>query len=144
MNTASRFAIAALALAISAIALASSPKQRDAENLALFQQYASPPQDSMHYFRTDGFEYLGKNAQGDVALALWTGPSKVWLLTLQSPCPNLDFANAIALTSFSGDVHARSDFVKYGRGWQCRIESIQKVDYKALRAAKVSGQSSGM
>lgn len=142
MNTAARFAIATLASAISVAALAKSPKQRDAENLALFQRFASPPQDSMHYFRTDGFQYLGKNAQGEDALAVWTSPSEVWLLTLQSPCTNLDFARAIGLTSFSGNVHARADFVKYGRGWQCRIETIQKVDYKAVRAAKVNPQPS--
>lgn len=140
MNAASRFAIAALASAMAVVALAKSPKQRDAENLALFQRYASPPQDSMHYFRTEGFQYLGENAQGDVALALWTGPNIVWLLTLQSPCTNLDFARAIALTSFSGSVHARTDSVKYGRGWQCRIETIQKVDYKSVRAAMKATQ----
>ncbi|HET7558076.1 MAG TPA: DUF6491 family protein [Rhodanobacteraceae bacterium] len=143
MNTASRFAIAALASAISVVALAKSPKQRDAENLALFQRYASPPQDAVHYFRTDGFEYLGKNAQGEDALALWTGVNQVYLLTLQSPCVNLDLANAVALTSTSGSVHARMDFVKYGRDRQCRIETIRKVDYKAVRAAKVNGQPSG-
>lgn len=143
MNTAGRFAIAMLASAISVVALAKSPKQRDAENLALFQRYASAPQDSMHYFRTDGFEYLGKNAQGDDALALWTGVNQVYLLTLQSPCLDLDIANGIALTSTSGSVHARMDFVKYDRDRQCRIESIRKVDYKALRAAKVNAQPSG-
>jgi hypothetical protein len=137
MKTASSFAIAALAAAVSLVALADSPKQRDAENLALFQRYASPPQESMHYFRTDGFDYLGKDAQGADALALWTGVNQVWLLMLQSPCNNLDLANAIGLTSTSGDVNARMDYVKYGHGRQCKIETIQKVDYKAVRAEKV-------
>ena len=143
MQTASRFAIAALAAAVSMVAIADSPRQRDAENLALFQRFASPPQESMHYFRTDGFDYLGKDAQGQDALALWTGVNQVWLLTLQSPCNNLDLANAIGLTSTSGDVNARMDYVKYGHGRRCKIETIQKVDYKALRAAKVNAQPSG-
>lgn len=143
MQTASRFAIAALAAAVSMVAIADSPRQRDAENLALFQRFASPPQESMHYFRTDGFDYLGKDAQGQDALAFWTGVNQVWLLTLQSPCNNLDLANAIGLTSTSGDVNARMDYVKYGHGRRCKIETIQKVDYKALRAAKVNAQPSG-
>ena len=143
MEIASRFAIAALAAAVSMVAIADSPRQRDAENLALFQRFASPPQESMHYFRTDGFDYLGKDAQGQDALAFWTGVNQVWLLTLQSPCNNLDLANAIGLTSTSGDVNARMDYVKYGHGRRCKIETIQKVDYKALRAAKVNAQPSG-
>jgi hypothetical protein len=143
MKTASRFAIAALTAAVSLAAFAQSPKQRDAENLARFQRHASPPQDSMHYFRIDNFQYLGKNAQGEDAVALWTGVNQVYLLMLQSPCINLEYANAIGLTSTSGSVNARMDFIKYDHGRQCRIETIQGVDYKAVRAemARERGQS---
>jgi hypothetical protein len=134
MKAAGRFVMAALVSAVSLVASAQGPEQREAERLALFQRHASPPQQSMHYFRTEGFEYLGKNAQDEDVLALWTGVNKVWLLTLQSPCTSLDFANAIGLTSTSGEVNAHMDWVKYGHGRQCLIESIQKVDYKAVRA----------
>lgn len=139
MNTASRLVVALGAALLAVAALAQSPRQRDAENLARFQRYASPPQDSVHYFRTDGFQYLGRNAQGQDALALWTGVNQVYLLTLQSPCINLEYAHGIALTSTSGNVNARMDFVKYNRG-ECRIETIQKVDYKAVRAARRNAQ----
>lgn len=142
MKAASRFAIAALAAAIPLAAFAQSPTQREAARLALFQDHASPPQRSMHYFHTDGFEYLGKNAQGDDALALWTGVNEVYLLTLQSPCIDLDRPLAIGLTSTSGEVNARMDYVKYDHGRQCKIEAIQKVDYKAVKAAGAS-QSGG-
>lgn len=134
MKTASRFAISGLAVAVSLSAFAQGPTQREAERLALFQRYASPPQENMHYFHVDGFEYLGKNAQGDDALALWTGVNQVYLLTLQSPCIDLDRPLAIGLTSTSGDVNARMDYVKYDHGRQCKIETIQKVDYKALKS----------
>ncbi|HEX6613921.1 MAG TPA: DUF6491 family protein [Rhodanobacteraceae bacterium] len=141
MKSASRFAVSALAAAASLAALAQSPAQRNARDLALFQRYASPPQESVHYFRTDGFKYLGTNAQGDEAIALWTGVNQVYLLTLQQPCTHLDLARSIALTSTSGNVNARMDFVKYGRGRECRIETIQKVDYRAVRAAMKAAQS---
>lgn len=59
MKPAGRFAIAALAAVVSLTAFAQGPKQREAERLALFQRYASPPQQSVHYFQIDGFEYLG-------------------------------------------------------------------------------------
>ena len=138
MNTASRFAVAALAAAVCLGAFAQSPTQREAARLALFQSHASPPQRSMHYFRTDGFEYLGKNAQGGDALALWTGVNQVYLLTLQPPCIDLDRPLAIGLTSTSGEVNARMDYVRYDHGRQCKIETIQKVDYKAVKAANAS------
>lgn len=142
MNTASRLAVATAAFVMSVGAFAQSPTQRDARNLALFQRYASPPQDSVHYFRTDGFQYLGRNAQGDDAIALWTGVNQAYLLTLESPCINLEYANGIALTSTSGSINARMDFVKYDRHRQCRIETIQKVDYKAVRNAMKGAQPS--
>ncbi|HET9835467.1 MAG TPA: DUF6491 family protein [Rhodanobacteraceae bacterium] len=136
MKSASRFAVAALASAVSLAAVAQGPKQREAERLALFQRHASPPQRSIHYFRTEGFEYLGKDAQGQDVLALWTDVNHVYLLALESPCINLQYANGIALTSTSGNVSSRSDFVKYDRDRRCRIETIQKVDYRALKSDK--------
>ncbi|MGH8214047.1 MAG: DUF6491 family protein [Rhodanobacteraceae bacterium] len=118
---------------------AQSPTQRDAKELARFERYAGPPQRAMHYFRLDNFQFLGENAKGETAIAVWTGVNQVYLLTLQSPCKYLDLPLAISLTSTSGDVNARMDFVKYGHGQQCRIETIQKVDYKAMRAEKAQG-----
>lgn len=140
MKAAGRFVIAALVSGISFAAFAQSPTQRQAADLALFQRYASPPQRSMHYFTTEGFEYLGKNAQGQDTLALWTGVNKAWLLTLQPPCIDIDLPLAIGLTSTFGDVNAGMDYVKYGHGRQCKIESIQKVDYKAVRAAQAAAR----
>jgi hypothetical protein len=139
--------VAATLSMLVASAWAQSPKQRDAAELARFERHASPPQDSMHYFRLDNFQYLGKNAGGEDAIAVWTGVNQVYLLTLQAPCVNLDLPLAIGLTSTSGSVNARMDYVKYNYNGpqQCRIETIRKVDYKALRAEKeaAKAQSSG-
>lgn len=126
-------------IGVSTTAMAQSPSQRDAANLARFERYAGAPQDSLHYFRTDGFEYLGRDAHGKESLAAWTGVNDVYLLKLQTPCIDLQFANAIGLTSTSGSVNARMDYVKYDRGRECWIETIRKVDYKAMKAEKVRG-----
>lgn len=126
-------------IGISTIAAAQPPSQRDAANLARFERYAGTPQDSLHYFRTDGFQYLGRDARGDESLAVWTGVNDVYLFKLQTPCINLQYANAIGLTSTSGNVNARMDDVKYGHGRECRIETIQKVDYKRLRTDQRAG-----
>lgn len=89
----------------------------------------------MHYFRLDNFQYLGRNSKGENAIAVWTGVNQVYLLTLQNPCINLDSALAIGMTSTSGDVNAGMDYVKYSHNGpqQCRIMTIRKVDYKAMR-----------
>ncbi|MBS0432688.1 MAG: hypothetical protein JSS21_09835 [Proteobacteria bacterium] len=142
MNAA-RFIAATILATLAATAMAGqSPSQRDAKELARFQRYASPPQDSMHYFRLDGFQYLGKNDRKQDVIAVWTGVNQVYMLTLQSPCINLDLPLAISLTSTSGSVYARMDSVKYrdsSMPRQCRIETIQQVDYKAMRAEKAHG-----
>ena len=120
---------------------AQSPKQRDATDLARFESYAGPPQRDMHYFRLDNFQYLGRNAKGEDTIAVWTGVNQVYMLTLEKPCIDIDFAFAIGLTSTMGDVNAGMDYVKYSRNGprQCRILQIQKVDYKAMRAEKARG-----
>ena len=106
-------------------------------NLARFERYAGAPQRSMHYFRLDNFDYLGKNTEGEDEIAVWTGVNELYLLTLAKPCTQVEFADAIGLTSTSGDVNAGMDFVKYNRGGsqQCRIDTIRKVDYKAMQTA---------
>ena len=120
---------------------AESPKQRDANALARFERHAGPPQRDMHYFRLDNFQYLGRDAKGQDAIAVWTGVNQVYLLTLEKPCIGLDFAFAIGLTSTSGDVNAGMDYVKYNRNGprQCRILQIRKVDYKAMSAEQWRG-----
>jgi hypothetical protein len=140
MNTVRNLAVALAVLFAADAGATQSPTQRDAQELARFQRHASPPQQSMHYFRLDNFQYLGKNEQGEPALAVWTGVNRVYLLTLQSPCLHLDLPLAISLTSTSGNVNARMDYVKYGHGQQCKIETIQKVDYKAMRAEKAQAE----
>jgi hypothetical protein len=113
---------------------ASSPDVRDAERLALYQHHAGEP--------VKGFQYYGRFSNwtplGDSAVAVWVGPSRAWLLDLYGPCNDLDFANAISLTSTGSRVNARFDSVRViGRGLSsipCRIKEIRPVDTKALRA----------
>lgn len=104
--------------------------------LARYQRFASPPQDSARILRVDNYIYLGTDAQGNTALAVRTGFNQVYLITVL-PCPRLDAASAISLTSGAGSVHAGTDFVTYGdpiagHVWKCRIRTIQRVNYKAM------------
>ncbi|HET9835466.1 MAG TPA: DUF6491 family protein [Rhodanobacteraceae bacterium] len=129
-------AIGLLAASLLALPVAHAGNQGEPAELARYQRFASPPQDSAHILRVDNFIYLGTDAHGDTALAVRTGFNKVYLITAP-PCPRLERASAIRLTSAAGSVHAGTDFVKYGdniagHSWQCRIKAIRQVDYKAM------------
>ncbi len=113
---------------------ASTPAVRDAERLTLYRNHSGEP--------VNGFQYYGRFSSwtplGDSAVAIWVGPSRAWLLDLYGPCSDLDFANAISLSSNTGRVSARFDSVRvHQRGMQtipCRIKEIRPLNVKALRA----------
>lgn len=113
---------------------ASAPAMRDAERLALYRNHAGQPVNSFQYYG----RFSNWTPLGDSAIALWVGPSRVWLLDLYGPCNDLDFANAISLTSNSGRVSARFDSVRVHNrsaiSIPCRIKEIRPVNAKALRA----------
>jgi hypothetical protein len=127
-----------LALAASLAACASNPRQSDAEKLALYRGYAGEPVKDFQYFgRINGWTPLG-----NTALAVWTKPNEAYLLEVYGPCPDLDFAPAITLSNFMSRVSARFDTVTpLGGGTgsmriPCRIETIRRLDVKALRQAQ--------
>lgn len=135
MKTSGRRTIALLGCGLLALPIVHAGNRNVAE-LARYQQFASPPQASAHILRVDNLIYLGTDAQGDKALAVRTGFNQVYLITVLS-CPRLEEASAIRLTSAAGNVHAGTDFVEYGditagHNWQCRIKTIQQVNYKAM------------
>jgi len=121
-------------------ACASTPGLSQSEKLALYQANAGPPVQS---FSMDDFDFDGGidgwTALGDSALAVWTGPGEAWLLTLNAPCTNLDFAQDIYLTNSGGMVFARLDkVVPRGIGLMpspmpCYIQQIQPLDVKGLQ-----------
>lgn len=115
-------------------ACATHPAQRDADNLALYNTHSGAP--------VDQFRYFGRMTQwvslGDQALAVWTRPSEAWLLDLSGPCPDLEFAQAIGLSSTVNTVSARFDKVTVLGGGAhhipCQIARIRPIDVDALRA----------
>ncbi|HJU27374.1 MAG TPA: DUF6491 family protein, partial [Rhodanobacteraceae bacterium] len=66
---------------------------------------------------------------------VWTTPFQAYRLTLLGPCFDLQNAPIIALTSQGGTVTAGLDSVLV-RGERCGIQSIDKLDAKAIRAAR--------
>jgi hypothetical protein len=128
--------LAPFALAALLAGCATNPAERDAQQLALYRQHAGEPVPSFAYFgRVSSWTPLGSEA-----LAIWTSPSRAWLLEVDGPCNDLAFAHAVKLSSSTGRVHVRFDDVTpIGPGahpMPCRIREIRQVDVPALREAR--------
>jgi hypothetical protein len=108
-----------------------SPRERDAEAYALYRDFAGEPVNEFTYLgHYDGWRALGRNV-----LAIQTGLSEAYLITVQGPCSDLPFAHTIGLTSTANTVHRGLDAVLVGRD-RCPISEIRPVDYAALRKAQ--------
>ena len=127
-----------LAMSLALGACSTSPRQSDAEKLALYQSVAGEPVKDFRYFG----QINGWTPLGDSALAVWTRPNQAYLLQISGPCPDLEYAPAITVSNFSNRVSARFDTVSpLGGGTgsirvPCRIQTIQPLDVKALKLAQ--------
>ncbi|WP_313643203.1 DUF6491 family protein [Stenotrophomonas sp.] len=129
--------LVAAMLAATLAGCATTGKLSSDERLQLYRSHAGAPVNSFKYFGSlNGWTELG-----DSALAVWTRPNEAWLLNLGGPCMDLSYAPAITVTNMMGQVSARFDrVIVHGSGPMahvpCRIESIQPLDVKALRASE--------
>jgi hypothetical protein len=99
-------------------------QQTDSEHadLARYQKYAGAPVDHVRYFQINGFQYLAPDK-----VAIWFGVNKLYLLTVETPCRNLAFANGIGLTARDRILYRNFDFVTFDHQ-RCRITKIEPVD----------------
>ncbi|MEP6897398.1 MAG: DUF6491 family protein [Rhodanobacter sp.] len=103
--------------------------QRESQRQAAYAAAAGVPVRSFRFFNLYSWEPLG-NGQ----MAVYTKPNEAWLLDLGGACPNLDFANAIGLTSNLNQVTIGFDKVLTGRGnYPCTITGIRSVDVSRLK-----------
>lgn len=125
--------IGCLTLAAALVACSSVPRaEREAQRRADYEAAAGPSQRSFRYFgNLWSWEPLGKDL-----LVIYTRPSEAWLLTV-SGCTDLEYTNAIGLTSSFRQVSVGFDKVLTGRrDFPCFITAIRPVDVKRLKAAQ--------
>lgn len=116
-------------VALVAACSSGSPRLSEAQQRERYATYAEPSVDSFTWpGRFYSWETLGDNQ-----LVVFTTPSDAYLLTVQSPCNQLAFAQNVGLTSTVGTVHARLDSVTV-QGWHCPIMQIRPIDYARMRA----------
>jgi hypothetical protein len=129
-------AVAALVSIAAANAVAGEVADRDAERLALYRSHAGEPVDSIRWIG----RYSGWTPLDDNAFALWIGSNKAYLLEVDRPCNDLEFATAIRFDRSMGQLHARFDSVQFLRAHSmstaCRIREIRPLDVKAVRQAE--------
>ena len=122
-------AIASLSVA----ACASVPyAQRISARQAAYTAAAGAPVRSFRFFELYSWEPLG-----DSQLAIYTRPSEAYLVSVMGPCPELEFTNAIGLTSNLNEVQVRFDKVLTGRrDFPCTIGEIRPVDLARLKSVE--------
>lgn len=131
-----RFARLPAVCLLSVLAACASQRISDTDRLALYRAHAGEPVSS--------FRLLGTPTRwtslGSGAVAVWPRQSEAFLLTFSGPCPDIEFAQAMSLTSTQGRVHARFDRVmalnRQSIQMPCHIAEIQPLDVAALRAAE--------
>ena len=113
------------------------PARREAERRADYEAAAGPSQRSFRFFNNLwSWEPLGNDL-----LAVYTRPNEAWLLTV-SGCTDLEYTNAIGLTSNIHEVSVGFDKVLTGRrDFPCFITDIRPVDVKKLKASQAQRRS---
>jgi hypothetical protein len=92
-----------------------------------YTDYAGEPVKSFYMGTFDGWTAVSRDQ-----LVVWTGMNKAYLLNVTGYCPDLQFANTIAVTS-TGSTVDKFEKVLVGRD-RCLINEIRPLDTKQLKA----------
>ena len=91
-----------------------------------YREYVGEPVKSFYMVNYDGWTPVS-----DHSLVVWTGINEAYLITVNGYCPDLKFANAIAVTS-TGNTVDKFEKVIVGRD-SCFIDEIRPVDTKQMK-----------
>jgi hypothetical protein len=91
-----------------------------------YNEYAGPPVKSFFMPELDGWTSVSKKQ-----LVVWTNHNKAYLIDVAGYCPDLQFANAIGVTSTASTVD-KFEKVIVGRD-RCFIDRIRPLDVKQMK-----------
>ena len=115
---------AVLLLALLATSVVSAQtREKQAERLGEYLPYAGEPVDRFQFWELIRYELVG-----EYQVVVWPRLKEAYLLTVDGPCNDLEWAHSIALTSSVNSVHSRFDFVLADDS-RCRINEIRPIDY---------------
>ena len=92
-----------------------------------YREYAGEPVKSFDLHNFDGWSAVSKDQ-----LVVWAGINEAYLIKVTGYCPDLMFANAIAVTSTAGNVD-KFEKVIVGHD-KCFINEIRPIDTKQMKA----------
>ena len=92
-----------------------------------YTDYAGEPVKSFYMHKFDGWSPVSKDQ-----LVVWSGINQAYLIRVTGYCPDLQFANAIAVTSTANTVD-KFEKVIVGRD-RCFINEIRPLDTKQMKA----------
>jgi len=91
-----------------------------------YTEYAGEPVKSFYLGNYDGWSAVSKDQ-----LVVWSGINKAYLLTITGYCPDLQFAQTVAVTS-TGSTVDKFEKVIVGRD-RCFIKEIRPIDTKQMK-----------
>ncbi|MGA8278864.1 MAG: DUF6491 family protein [Rhodanobacteraceae bacterium] len=92
-------------------------------NLDKYTPYLETPVDSFQFWSLYKWQLAGPDK-----VVVWPTIKKAYLLTVEQPCPRLEWTSSIGITSVQlHQVSKRFDYVAL-RGDRCRITKIQPID----------------
>ncbi|MGH8173543.1 MAG: DUF6491 family protein [Rhodanobacteraceae bacterium] len=110
-----------------------------AERLERFMKYVGAPISEFQFWSMYKFELVGP-----LKVVVWSAINDAYLLTVDDPCPGLEWARGIGVTSKqSRFVSSRFDYVTYGSGSRCKINEILPINYRRMIADGEGGASRG-
>jgi hypothetical protein len=110
---------------------AADTRETMARNRALYERHAGPEVDEIRSWKLYDWLPLGADA-----IAVWTRPNAgVYLIDVEQPCSELEYARTIGVTSTTRVVSRRFDRIAVGNQ-RCGIVRMRQVDYDALRAER--------
>jgi len=92
-----------------------------------YHEYTGEPVKSFYMNNLDGWAPVSKDE-----IVVWSGLNKAYMIKVSGYCPDLQFANAIAVTSTASTVD-KFEKVIVGRD-RCFIQEIRPVDVKQMKA----------
>lgn len=124
-----RKVLAAIALASVLVAPAATAQTRatQQQNLERFEKYAGAPIDEFDFWSLYKWQLVGPEK-----VVVWSTINDAYLISVAKPCPGLEFAQAIGVTSKQRRIVSRKfDYVTYGNG-RCQIMEIRPIDYRQM------------
>jgi len=114
---------------------ASGPRRNTDQESLSYLDYAGEPIRGFTSFRLQSWRPLSRNR-----LVLWAGVNEAYLVTIWDGCPDLQFANAIHVSS-TGSQITTFDHVGVGRD-RCPISEIRPINIRQMKADRAADAAS--